>query len=123
MAKMQMIDPYSFFVDMGLSDPEGRTEKLILAKADPVAYLQKVVKNLDTSQALAQALMNSNIQPFQGAPVQPQQPQNPVMGGNMPQPQQGLPGTPQIPGMTQPNTQMPAAPMPNPTQPAQGSIR
>jgi len=123
MAKMQMIDPYSFFVDMGLSDPEGRTEKLILAKADPVAYLQKVVKNLDTSQALAQALMNSNIQPFQGQPVQPQQPQNPVMGGNMPQAQAGLPGTPQIPGMTQPNTQAPAQPIPNPAQPAQGSIR
>lgn len=123
MAKMQMTDPYFFFKDMGLSDPETRTEYLILAKADPVAYLQKVAKHLDTSQALAQALMNGNIPQFQGAPVQPQPVQNPVMGGDMPQPQAGLPGTPQIPGMTQPNTQQPAASPPNPAQPVQGSIR
>ncbi len=93
MAKMQMTDPYTFFVDMGLSDPEGRTEKLILSKADPTAYLQKVVKGIDTSQALAQALMNQELpspaaQPQQqpapspptavGAPLAPGQPQSPT---------------------------------------------
>jgi len=84
MAKMQMIDPYTFFVDMGLSDPEGRTEKLILAKTDPVAYLQKVVKGLNTSEALAQALMRAQMPLQQNTAMLPQvqgsQP-NPVMNG------------------------------------------
>ncbi len=121
MAKMQMIDPYNFYRDMGLSDPEGRTELLILAKADPVAYLSKVVKNIDTSEALATALMNANL-PAPGMPGQPA-PQNPVMGGPQQPPGAQLPGTPQIPGMQQPNTQAPAAPPPNPTAPAPGSVR
>jgi hypothetical protein len=122
MAKMQMIDPYNFFKDMGLSDPEGRTELLILAKADPVAYLQKVVKNIDTSEALAMALMNANL-PAPGMPGQPAQPPaNPVMPGGQPG---GTPpaGGPPIPGMQQPNTQAAAAPPPNPAMPAPGSVR
>jgi hypothetical protein len=92
MAKMQMTDPYTFFVDMGLSDPEGRTEKLILAKTDPMSYLKKVVKGLDSSQALAQALMNAEL------PSQPaeQQMQPPVAPPTMP----GSPGALQ-PGGTQ----------------------
>lgn len=125
-AKMQMTDPYYYFKDMGYSDPEERTEYLILAKADPVAYLQKVVKNLDTSQALAQALMNSNIPTSEGAPVQPTQPQpqppqNPVMGGAMPQPQVPLPQG--QPTGQQPNTAIPAQPAPNPAAPPAGSVR
>ena len=120
-AKMQMTDPYYFFKDMGYSNAEERTEYLILAKADPVAYLQKVVKNLDTSQALAQALMNSNIPTNEGMPVQPTQPQpqppqNPVLGGPMPQPQVPLP-------TGQPNTAVPAQPAPNPAAPPPGSVR
>lgn len=120
MAKMQMIDPYNFYKDMGLSDPEGRTELLILAKADPVAYLSKVVKNIDTSQALATALINANL-PTPGMADQP--PQNPVMGGTQQPPSAQLPGTPPIPGMQQPNTAVQAAPPPNPTAPIQGSVR
>lgn len=133
MAKMQMIDPYNLYKDMGLSDPEGRTEYLILAKADPIAYLQKVVKNIDTSQALATALINANLPTpggaDQGAPQQPGQPPqptpNPVMP-NSPLPPGGqaqLPGTPPIPGMQQPNTAVQAAPPPNPAAPIQGSVR
>lgn len=129
MAKMQMIDPYQFYVDMGLSDPEGRTEKLILAKADPVSYLQKVVKNLDTSQALAQALMNANVPVPQGpavAPTQPQPQPNPVMPGSPLGPAQpSLPGTQAgaQPPTGMPNTSQPAQPMPNPAQSPAGSIR
>ncbi len=125
MAKMQMIDPYNFFKDMGLSDPEGRTELLILAKADPVAYLSKVVKNIDTSQALATALMNANLPTPGMAPVgpPPQPMQNPVMGGAMQPPGGTLPGTPPIPGMQQPNTAVQAAPPPNPAAPIPGSVR
>jgi hypothetical protein len=95
MAKMQMTDPFTFFTDMRLSDPEGRTEKLILAKTDPVAYLQKVVKGLDSSKALAKALMDAELP---SPPAQPQQqpPANPVtMGG--PAPAQPAPAQPQVP--------------------------
>lgn len=92
MAKLQMIDPFTFFTDMGLSDPEGRTEKLILAKVDPVAYLQKVVKGLNTSEALAQALMNvEQKQLQQNTAMLPQIP--PTMGGA---PQVGMPQNPTV---------------------------
>lgn len=86
MAKMQMTDPYSFFVDMGLSDPEGRTERLILAKTDPTSYLQKVVKGLNTSEAMAQALIAQQFPSPQA--VQPQQPlpQSPAMAAGAPPP-------------------------------------
>ncbi len=81
MAKMEITDPYSFFVDMGLSDPEGRTERLILAKTDPTAYLQHVVKGIDSSKALAQALMNAEIP----SPPNSTQAPNPVsMPGGQP---------------------------------------
>lgn len=108
MAKLQLIDPYTFFVDMGLSDPEGRTEKLILAKMDPVSYLQKVVKGLDTAEALAQALANTAL-PTPQLPQQPQAP-NPVMGGQ-PAPQQPPMGNmqPQQP-MPQNTANIPPAP-------------
>jgi|GEM_PF-1271599 len=103
MAKMAMIDPYTFFVDMGLSDPEGRTEKLIMAKANPMGYLQQVVKGLKTPQDIAMALMQSEenpVMPTQQAqseimppqpPQQPQgamQPQNPTMGNTAQVPSQ-----------------------------------
>lgn len=110
MAKMQMIDPYQFFVDMGLSDPEGRTEKLILSKMDPSAYLQKVVKGLNTAEALAQALANAEMpapfQPPQAPPTAPgaqqMQPNQPGQAPMPPaQPQQPTPTntsqTPQVP--------------------------
>lgn len=99
MAKMQMTDPYTFFCDMNLSDPEGRTEKLILSKADPIAYLQKVVKGLNTSEALAKALMNQQL-PSPAAPMQQQpQPNPPTMSGAEPQSQGGMipQGMPQQP--------------------------
>lgn len=122
MAKMQMIDPFNFYRDMGLSDPEGRTELLILSKADPVAYLSKVVKGIDTSEALAMALMNANLPPLGSAQQPAQPPANPAMSGG--QPGVGASGAGgQIPGMGLPNTQAPAAPLPNPMAPAPGSVR
>lgn len=104
MAKMQMTDPYTFFVDMGLSDPEGRTEKLILSKTDPISYLQKVVKGVNTSAALAQALMNAEL-PNQGQPMVP--PATAPGAQPMPgaQPQQAAP----LPS-AQNTAQVPAAP-------------
>ena len=97
MAKMQMTDPFSFYTDMGLSDPEGRTERLILAKTDPTAYLQKVVKGVDTSQALAQALMNQQLPSPPAQPQQQPQPNPPTMPGAAPQPGSPPMGQPQAP--------------------------
>lgn len=101
MAKMQMTDPYTFFVDMGLSDPEGRTEKLILAKTDPTAYLEKIVKGLNTSEALAQALMN------QEQVEQPVPPPSPAMPG--------VPGQQAAQPPVAPQGQAPQAPTPTNT--------
>lgn len=118
MAKMQMTDPFTFFVDMGLSDPEGRTEKLILAKTDPMAYLSKVVKGLNTSDALAKALINAELPQENPSPVMEQPQPNPAptmpMAG-APQPQE----MPQAPSMGN-TSQVPLAP---PAGPPQGSPR
>jgi hypothetical protein len=116
MAKMQMTDPYTFFVDMGLSDPEGRTEKLILAKMDPQAYLSKVVKGLNTAQALAKALANVEQVPPPRAPQQPGVP--PTMPGAQP-PMAGGQAGPAAPQQPSPlNTgNVAAAPPINPPQP------
>jgi len=120
MAKMQMTDPYSFYQDMGLSDPEGRTERLILAKTDSVSYLQKVVKGINTSQALAEALMNAEI-PSAPNPVQQPAPQNPpTMPGSQPlQPPISLSGGTQNPSPTN-TANVAAAP---PATPPQASPR
>lgn len=117
MAKMQMTDPYTFFVDMGLSDPEGRTEKLILAKTDPMSYLQKVVKGIDTSKALAQALMNAELPSPPAAQQTQPPPQSPAMGG----PQAAPIGQP--PMQQQPSAQNTAQVPPVPTGPPQASPR
>lgn len=108
MAKMQMTDPYTFYKDMGLSDPEGRTERLILAKTDPVSYLQKVVKGLNTSQALADALARAQLPLQQNSAILPQVPgqqQQPMVGGAP------AGGQSQNPSM-QNTSQVPAAPPP-----------
>jgi len=103
MAKMQMVDPHSFYVMMGLPDPDGLTEKLILAKADPIAYLQKVSKGLDTSEALAQALMKAQMPLPQQSALIPS-----VAGQGAPAPAQPAPQQP----MPQPAPQAPAPAMP-----------
>jgi hypothetical protein len=117
MAKMEMTDPYTFFKDMGLSDPEGRTEKLILAKIDPQAYLQKVVKNLNSSQALAQALENAELQETSNSPASP-----PVAGPVNPVMPQGAP-VPQAPAVTPSPMNTANVPIAPPTQPPAGSPR
>lgn len=113
MAKMQMTDPYTFFVDMGLSDPEGRTEKLILAKIDPTSYLQKVVKGLNTPADVLAALTNmQNAQQSMAGPLPQPQAQQP--GGEL-----VAPGQPQNPTPTN-TAQVPSTP---PAGPPQGSPR
>ena len=57
MAKIQTIDPLSFFQDMDLDDPEGRTAKLVAFKTDMPLYLSAFVQTAATSTPeLAQKL-------------------------------------------------------------------
>ena len=100
MAKMQLIDPYTFYTDMGLSDPEGRTEKLLLAKTNPMEYLQKVMKNIQTSKDLAVQLLEADM-PGQDPNAQPN-----IMEGGALAPQPQAPQAP-TPGNTQ---QVPTTP-------------
>lgn len=85
MAKMQMVDPFTFFNDMGLSDPEGRTKKLMLLKTNPQQYMAEVVLGLTTPQAIAEYLsqnpgQNPGVSGMEQSPLQPQ------MQQGMPQP-------------------------------------
>lgn len=106
MAKLKLIDPKQFYVDMGLSDPEGRTESLMLFMSNPQMYMAKEILGLKTPQEIADWLAT---QP--PMPMMPQmgQPPNPMMGGQ-PQPPMGMP--PQ-PAMGQPP--MPQGPTPENT--------
>ncbi|HEX9059109.1 MAG TPA: hypothetical protein VF941_02925 [Clostridia bacterium] len=57
MAKMKMIDPLSFFEDMDMDDPEGRTARLITSQADGPLYLSEFVETAPTATTqLAQKL-------------------------------------------------------------------
>jgi hypothetical protein len=69
MAAMKMIDPLNLYRDMGLSDPEGRTEDLMMFTADPASYMAKVKGLGTTPLELSNSLNGSgNIapQPNQG---------------------------------------------------------
>lgn len=67
MAKMKMIDPLTFYQDMDLNDPEGRTKKMMLFTSDPQGYMMQYVMNMTPEQG-AQALINA---PMDGQPAQP----------------------------------------------------
>lgn len=58
LAKLQLTDPLTFFEDMGLSDPEGRAEKLLTLQTNPAEYLMKyVMKQPTDTNALAAGLL------------------------------------------------------------------
>ena len=79
MGKIKLIDPFQFYTDMHMTDPRGRTEKLMLFMTNPPAYQAKYgTLKLSTTEQLAAALMGGQ----QGGQQQP-----PMMGG-MPQPEQ-----------------------------------
>lgn len=81
-------NPLDFFTDMGMSDPEGRTEKGIMFATDPQGYFMKYVMHMDVPQqttALAAGVpAGQPAQPEQPAPAQPgivpQAPQAPTPG-------------------------------------------
>lgn len=66
-AKMQLTDPLSFFADINASDPQGRTEKLMLFNIAPELYLQKYVYKQDVTQ-MAMALQRQPA-PGQSQPL------------------------------------------------------
>lgn len=75
MANAKLIDPLTFYEDMDMTDPEGRTEKLMLFTTNPNAYIAKYVMKLPDTTAMAGALTGQT--PV--APMGPQpMPQNPT---------------------------------------------
>lgn len=83
MAKLQMIDPLSFFEDLGVSDPKGRVEKLMLFQTNPAEYLVRFAMNPNENPAQQMGGMLNGVPP-QGQPAL-----QPVVA---PQPQQPTPG-------------------------------
>lgn len=67
MAKAGLIDPLTFFEDMDLPDPEGRTERLLTFQNDPATYIAKFVKKMENTPAMVDQLLG------QGASQQLQQ--------------------------------------------------
>lgn len=69
MAKIQFIDPLTFYEDMDMSDPKGRVERLMLFTTDPAGYIAKYVMELENAQQMAGALAAQplpNGQPVEG---------------------------------------------------------
>jgi hypothetical protein len=93
MAKLQLIDPVTFYEDMGLSDPSGRAVKLLSFLKDPATYLTAfIAESPEVTQDLLQKISAVvGVQPPtpESVPVTPGQNPN-----NMPppNPQQPIPG-------------------------------
>jgi hypothetical protein len=97
MAKMELTDPLTFFQDMGVPDPEGRTVKLMMFTANPQAYLAAFVKE---SKTVSEDLI---------AKLQMLTPTAPAIApGGAPAPAP-LPANPAVPPAPQPTPQNPAA--------------
>ncbi len=62
MAKMKLIDPHTFYKDIGASDPMGRTMKLMLFLQSPEQYTAKYGMGLEDSQAQGNALNGEDAQ-------------------------------------------------------------
>ena len=54
MAQLNMIDPYHYYKDLNIPDPEGRAEALFLFQTNPAMWYQKVVQGKDLSQVADQ---------------------------------------------------------------------
>ena len=60
MASMKMIDPLHYYRDMGLDNPEGRTEDLMMFMSDPASYMAKVKGLGGSTPELINTLMGGN---------------------------------------------------------------
>ena len=76
MATAQLIDPYNFFKDIGASDPEGRTEALILFSSNPALYLEQYVKG-NTMEQMAE-MISAPPPGMEGAAPEGGMPQQPT---------------------------------------------
>lgn len=83
MAKLKLIDPHTFYKDIGASDPSGRTQKLMLFLQSPAEYMAKYGMGLKNSQEMGNKLNGADgqqalldIQLLQTG-QQPQIPENP----------------------------------------------
>ena len=85
MLKAGIVDPYNFYKDMGISNPEKRTEALITFQTNPADYLLRIVQK-NSPEQLAAKLQNAPI--TTGA--------TPTPTGNTPNSEQptGQPGQP-----------------------------
>lgn len=92
MAKLKLTDPLSFYQDMDMNDPEGRTEKLMMLQTDPQGYLMKYVMKTTPLQG-AQQLLNAPM-PGQSA-IPGMGPQAPPPGSEQTGPFGRPPGVPQ----------------------------
>ena len=83
MARMQLIDPLTFFKDSGMSDAKGRTERLMTFLTSPELYMQKFV--LDRTTEEMAAMLNQQApqqaQPQQAQPQAGQEMTAPPAGG------------------------------------------
>lgn len=90
MAKLKLVDPLSFYQDMDMNDPEGRTEKLMMLQTDPMGYLMKYVMKTTPLQG-AMGILNAPP----GAPIPGMGPQAPPPGAEQTGPMGRPPGVPQ----------------------------
>jgi hypothetical protein len=61
-ARLQLTDPLSYFEDKGLSDPEGRTEKLMMFTLNPQMYFERYVVGTEDTTQVAQEIERMNGQ-------------------------------------------------------------
>jgi hypothetical protein len=97
MAQLNLIDPLTYFQDLGLSDPEGRAERLFLKETNPEMYYQKYILKKDLKEIANTVIQGQTIpqagqpQPMGQAPVQPS-PQDTGNVATQPQGGQGMLG-------------------------------
>lgn len=99
MAKMQLIDPLTFFEDLDLSNPQGRAEKLIMFQTDPATYFIKYVQKMGNTEAMVNGLLGPGAaQQLQGqspAAPAPTAPVNPTAANTAQVPSAPPTGAPQ----------------------------
>lgn len=57
LARMNKIDPLTMFEDLGVPDPDIRTERLLRSQIDPYTYMQSVETQMDNDEAEADILL------------------------------------------------------------------
>lgn len=89
MAQLNLIDPLTYFEDLGLPDPEGRAEKLFLYQTNPEMYYKKFILKKDLKEMATQITGQVGADVAGAVPMPPAQP-SPQNTGNIPiQPQGG----------------------------------